>query len=216
MKLVEYLKAGIQPYTAHPEDVPERPVGFATSKIFIERNLEYFKNSYILLVKSPSLDGARIPNEIPIANLYCLERALCSFILANSCFLKKDTTKGLPILSEELYKVIVLQNGREPLEYDDKFTARLVKWLKISDWQQDYPSYLFLHRLLCKLGERFHGIPARLTSPKIAHTGYFISKHVRNPDDIHSKLQTYINSKLCENSFFTIFFLFSIKCFYKF
>ena len=39
------------------------------------------------------------------------------------------------------------------------------------------------------MGERFHGIPARLTSPKIAHTGYFISKHVRNAEDIHPKLQ---------------------------
>ena len=192
MKLIEQLKAGIQLYTAQPKLVQDRPVGFLTSSVKINNLTDYFSNNYVILIKSPCTDGSEIKNNVPIATLYCLERALCSYLLAHGSFYRCDTTKGLAVLNESLYKVVVLQNGREPLEYDEQFISRLIQWLKVSEWESDFPSYIFLHKLICKLGERFHGIPARLTSPRIAHTGYFISKYVRSPDDIHMRLQNFL------------------------
>ena len=207
MKLIDQLKAGIQLYTAQPKLIQERPVGYLTSNVKIDKLTDYFSNNYVILVKSPCQDGTPIANNVPIATLYCLERALCSYLLAHGSLYRRDNRKGLAVLNEALYKVVVLQNGREPLDYNEKFVSRLVQWLKVSEWESDFPSYMFLHTLLCKLGERFHGIPARLTSPRIAHTGYFISKHVRNPEDIHMKLQNFlilakaIYEKIASNKF---------------
>ena len=139
-------------------------------------------------MKAPCYDTRNPQNHTQVGILYSMERALCAFLLAQGSFFRNDGRSGATRLNEQLYKTIVLQNKREPDEYSTEYTRRLVKWLEVADWPTDYPSYIFLHDLLCRLLDRFHGMPARLASPHRAHSNYFVSKYLRNPDAVHQRL----------------------------
>ena len=214
MRLIEKLKTDIQPYLAKSQALTERPVGFHYSEFKSAEDNDYYTNHYIILMKSPCYDGQIFNNAVPIGTLYCLERALCAHLLAQGSFFRNDDRAGLAILNEPLYETVVLQrkNGacKTPTEYNDEFTDRFAEWIRVNDWQKDYPSYRFLHDILCKSIGRFHGIATNLASPKQAQEGFFISKYIRNPDEIHSRLQNFLKiskaiyDKIKSNRFNTI------------
>ena len=198
MKLIESLKNEMQPYTARPKMFTERPVGFHYSKFDNINFNDFYTNHYIILMKSPCYDGQIFNNAIPIGTLYCLERALCAYLLAHSSLYLKDDRSGLAVLNQPLFEQVVLQKGsgitKNPIEYSDEFIDRFTEWIKIKDWQKDYPSFRFLHDTICKYIGRFHGIATNLASPKQAQEGFFISKYIRSPDEIHYKLQNFMKT----------------------
>ena len=192
MRLIDQLKAGIQPYTARPALFSDKPVGYLSSKLVMDKNDDYFINNYIILMKTPSYDGYPLDQTVPIGTLYSLERGLFCYIIAQGSFFRTDGRNGIALLNEEMYKTHVLKGGKEPTEYSEEFVARFIEWLKLNDWQFDYPSYTFLHSKLSSLANKFHGMPAHLASPKTPPVGFFVSKYLRNSKEIHSKLQNFL------------------------
>ena len=209
MRLVEKIKHEIQPYASRPSKF-ERAVGYLGQQIdYSAAKGDIYRIEYTIPMKNPEFNSTLFQHADRIGHLYAQERALLSFIAANGSFYCQDHRgPGYgpslpPILNEQnLEKYCIRYLKQEPMDYlNPNFISHFVSWVKSDNeidnrWFSDYPSYTFLHNMLCKFfGSRCHGMSFAGQSPSRLHNRSFTAKVLRKPDEIHERFQNFLTMK---------------------
>ena len=209
MRLVDKIKHEIQPYASRPSKF-ERAVGYLGQQIdYSAAKGDIYRVEYTIPMKNPEFNSTPFLHADRIGQLYAQERALLSFIAANGSFYCQDHRgPGYgpslpPVLNEQnLEKYCIRYLKQEPMDYlNPNFISHFISWVKSDNdidnrWFTDYPSYTFLHNMLCKFfGSRCHGMSHAGQSPSRLHNRTFTAKVLRKPEEIFERFQNFLLMK---------------------